>query len=459
MFPRHWLSLIFVLSLATPLYAKQGVVHTIDGRALQGDIDEDQPDGLSVAITARGATIVVERSNIDSIDYVDSSEDAFDNRLDKLAPADFKGRLDLANFELEHDQFEFARRAALSVQKVDPQNQDAALLLQMIQSQQILLAKQAANPGNSAHSPAPKPTSHQAPAIRVLTSDDINRLRQYELRSDDTVGVEFLHDVRRHYLTLPGADPDEFNAATPVGQAMSILRTADPDLAHNVRITNDPRAFSTFHLRIAPRLIAGCAASGCHSSEGYGGLYLYNDVKQAAWYTDFYILQSYSKKIEVSDLMGEGKAVRPMIDRIHPESSLLLQLGLPRNLSDFPHPDVRDWKPIFRNKSDPFYIETVDWIGNELKPFQPAEYGITFRIPHGPPSQTPAPPGNPSPEAPTNLPTLPPPTIPAPPPPVTISPPAIVSPPVIAPPTTAPIQTTAPPTTAPSTQLAPVNKG
>ena len=82
------------------------------------------------------------------------------------------------------------------------------------------------------------------------------------------------------------------------------------------------------------------------------------------------------------DIFGTGPITRPMIDRLHRQSSLLLQFGLPRSLATLPHPEVHDFKPMFSSEQDPSFIEMSNWIGsfNVIAP----DYGIHFNVPIGP---------------------------------------------------------------------------
>jgi hypothetical protein len=57
-----------------------------------------------------------------------------------------------------------------------------------------------------------------------------------------------------------------------------------------------------------------------------------------------------------------------MIDRTHPEESLLAQYCLPRDQAAPPHPDVGNFHPIYKNRFDPGYAEMLRWISLLLKP-------------------------------------------------------------------------------------------
>jgi len=82
----------------------------------------------------------------------------------------------------------------------------------------------------------------------------------------------------------------------------------------------------------------------------------------------------------VHDVFGDGKALRPLIDPIHPEESPLIQFCLPQNQSPNPHPSVKGFAPLFTGTADANYAAFVDWMGTMLKPIAP-DYGIQFQVP------------------------------------------------------------------------------
>src|SRR5580658_5385666 len=105
-----WVGVVLLVALSGILVAKPGVIKTTDGRSLDGDIDDS--GGASVNITTHGITISIQRPDIESITYNDGVEDEFNNRMAKLAPTDITGRLQLARWALDHQQYSLAQQAA-----------------------------------------------------------------------------------------------------------------------------------------------------------------------------------------------------------------------------------------------------------------------------------------------------------------------------------------------------------
>ena len=379
MIRRWWLGAFVIALLASGLLARQGVLTTKDGHVLSGDI-QDGPDGNSVNITLHGATLTVPRENVAAINYPDDAENDYHQRLSALDPDDITGRIDLCRFELSARQYDLAADAAKDAERLDPHNPEAVILLDTIQSQRNLDSKIALASSPSSSTPTAESAAPNPPAD-YLATDDVYVIRRVELRSDDVVRVQFFNDVRKRYLGSQGNAAD-FYAESDAQQAIDILKTGDPNLAKDVRPATDPRVLLEFRNQIQPRILAGCAAAGCHGGEGSGGFCLYFDAKETLpAYTNFYILQETGRKLEGGDTFGNGPVYRPMIDRVRPSSSLILQFGLPRSVAATPHPDVNGFKPMFRGTSDAAFLEVSRWISS-MTPMTP-DYGIKFDIPIG----------------------------------------------------------------------------
>lgn len=387
-----WLGIAAVCLLASGLLAKQGTLSTKDGRQITGDVQK-APDGKSYNVTLHGVTVTVAGDNIVSIVYPRDAADEFQQRLASLDPNDIKGRIDLSRWALTQREYDLAADAARDVQRIDPHDPDAAILLDTIASERALDTKlntQAnASTEPSPQAAAPAESASNAPAGKYLGMDDVQTIRRHELLPDEQARIDFNNNVRNRYLALTGADPAPFNSESPVQQALDIVQSGNEQLVRNVMVISEPTVMLEFRTRIQPRILAGCAAAGCHGGTGSGGFFLYPDAdKTLVAYTNFYILQETSRKLPGGDMFGDGPVTRPMIDRLHRASSLILQFGLPRSLAMMPHPDVPGLTPMFRDEQDPRYTEMSDWIGS-LNPIVP-DYRIKFEIPTGKPASPPA---------------------------------------------------------------------
>ncbi|MDP9174793.1 MAG: hypothetical protein M3O30_13150 [Planctomycetota bacterium] len=394
MMRQWWLGALVCFTLGSVLMARQGVIVTNDGRTLEGDIDDSGAATRPVTVTLHSVKTEIPRSSIVSIDYSATADQEFQGRLARLAPNDAAGRLALANWALEKQEYGLAKRAAEEAQKIEPHDPDVATTLETIKRQEVLNSEH--DTGVTLKAAPTQPASNQATSTtqrsaaitaRYLSDEDIQAIRRAELREDDDVRVQFYNDVRRRFMVGGGFPADQFFAMSSAAQAAPIIRSQDPKLIRDVKITSDPAALAEFRNRINLRLEIGCAAAGCHGGAKGGSFNLYPDARTtAAVYTNFYLLQAYKVKLDTNVGIGRGPAEYSMIDRLHPAASLLLQYGLPASEAITPHPLVKGWRPMFNGATDPFYAEVFSWIGSTLKPFD-MDYGINFQ-PAGAQSQT-----------------------------------------------------------------------
>ena len=218
--------------------------------------------------------------------------------------------------------------------------------------------------------------------------DDVYAIRRAEILPGENLRVDFTNNVRANYIATSGVEAAAFLRQAESDQALEMLQYGNPRLAPNIEILGDPQALQMFRAQIEPRFIAGCASSGCHAQSATGNFFLYPNADDVVHlYTNFYILQETSRKLAGGDAFGTGAVVRPMIDRLHPDMSLLLQYGLPRKQAALPHPKVQKWRPLFTGDSDQGYLQVRSWIAS-LRTIVP-DYGISFAVPGGQTSPAP----------------------------------------------------------------------
>jgi len=371
--------------------AKPGIVKTRDGKVIEGDVTEQDE---RVVINIRGIQTSVPRANVLSIDYPPAMEEQFKQRLAKLPRNDIKRRIDLAHWAFDNRRYDLARDALDDALRLDPNNLEATTFRNTVDEQRRLDRSSAATPAPRPP-PGPPPPGAQPPPQpgekmdrRLLSPSDINIIRQAEIRPDDNVRVRFDNDVKRRFIAMTNADPARFNNLKPADQAMEILHHGDPRMRDDVKILQDPATVTEFR-RLVPNVLTGCAATACHGGSAGGRFILYAPAdNDAAVYTDFYILEKYVKQGAGGGSIFGG-ADRRMIDRANPEQSMLLQYGLPQNMGQPPHPDVRGFRPAYVNKDNPQYRRVLTWIKGQ-SPMEPVYEGIKYDLPHAPGSEPPA---------------------------------------------------------------------
>ena len=376
MFRRWFIIATATCILSSSMCARPGEVITRDGSPpFTGDVSET-PDGKFVIIRKGSIETKLDKRNIEKIVYVQSFEDQWAERTAKLAPTDIAGRMELGRMAYEKQKYTHARDMFEQVMKIDPSHKEAANLLDLVTRQIELQRKSAANQNAPAAPARPATAAAADPASPViekkpLTADDINTIRQLELRKNDAFNVRFENDVLRKYLSSSNLEPATFNAMSPAEKALTIPDRGEPALHRNVRIVSDPVAMKEFR-QIQPLILTGCASSSCHGGPSGGNLVLFNPAaNEEAAYTNFYILQTYKR----------GNVA--MLDRGSPERSLLLEMGLPLEMAQTPHPTVPNFRAAFRNRQDPRYNRIADWLGKTLNVVQP-NYGIEYPLASNP---------------------------------------------------------------------------
>jgi hypothetical protein len=245
----------------------------------------------------------------------------------------------------------------------------------------------ATNPADgvgSANARAPRP---------LLNAEDIQKIRRAELRAgDNTVRIQISPETRKSFCDKTGEDPDRFRAMTPAQQAVEIMQKGDDVLRSRIRINSDPRPLAEFR-RMQNQILVGCASAACHGGHNADNLVLINPaVDDASTYTNFYLLERYSKRAASPNPSGifGGEAVRKLIQRGDGEHSLLVNYALPTSSAHLglTHPPVNgsDITPIYRSRQDPRFKAWIDWMNDSLAPTEP-DYKITD---YTPPSTAPA---------------------------------------------------------------------
>jgi hypothetical protein len=377
------------LCAATAL-AKPGVVKTTDGQTYSGEIDESNPESITVTSSSNIPT-AVPRNRIATIEYAEDFEKKFRDRLSKLPPKDVPGRLKLAREAYDNRQYVLARDVAEEARQIDPNNAEAADLVNSIQSQirlerqhqqQLQQQQAAAGAGGTGGADAGgEVTTTQPMAERLLKPDQINAIRQAELRPDDAgVRIRFERDVKRRFMDYTGRTPQEINQMSINDLVQEIIKKGTPEMRRDVIIQNDPPAMMEFRRNVQPFVLNNCATSGCHGTINPAKFSLITPGdSDAAMYTNFYTLQNYKKQVaNAADNVFSRGELR-MIDRQGPAQSLLLQNGLPGAIAEFDHPEVPGFRAPYRGLNDPRYQLVLRWIGESLVPVPP-DYGFT----HGP---------------------------------------------------------------------------
>ncbi len=380
---------VFLL-LAALLQAKPGVVTTRAGQAYEGDVTEE---GAAVTVKTRGVPIVIQRADVASIEYLGTLDEQYAQRVASLGANDVDGRVTIARWAFDDGRYDLARNALESALTIEPSHVDAIAMMESVRVQVRLerLKKEADARRAAATGPAtvpatvastmPTPPPSPIEPRNLLSADDINTIRQFELkRTDNHVRINFARDVKKRFTTAANMRPRDFNSLPQFEQLQRILREGTADMRRDVRIVSDPSSILEYRRNVQPLLLGSCATSGCHGAAGAGGLMLFAPAdSEAVTYTNFFIMQTWARRPERQPgPFGAGE--RRLIDRVEPSNSLLLNYGLPANIAEFDHPQVNGYRPIFRNRDDSGYRRIAEWIGSSLITVKP-DYGIDYTSP------------------------------------------------------------------------------
>lgn len=239
---------------------------------------------------------------------------------------------------------------------------------------------------DGADEPKPKEDSKVgSPGLRKLTNEEISRLRFLELRGmrfgpndrPDRVIVKISSDVVEDFLTDMEGHPNyrgeqtrrEFHKLTPPQKLHHLAYWKGAKYADRVQILSDPEVFVSFKKNVLPTVIRGCGQAVCHSATNPDqriSFRLYNDPKRSPSTT-------YANFVMLNDVR-DGTA--RLIDRAHPENSLLLTCMLPAKdvIADLRHPGGIELTPVFRTTKSIGYRRILKWITMLKHPAE--EYGV-----------------------------------------------------------------------------------
>ena len=368
-------------------FGRQGMVKTKDGRTLEGDITDLGADG--VTIKTKVGTITLNQADVAGIQYAGSVKELYEQRVAALPKeASAKAHVDLARWLYESKEYQLAQNELDKALAIEPTNTDALLLKQTVDRSMLWeMTRVQRTPGQPPAAGAPAAGANSRDR-NLLTADQINIIRQQELRDTDRLRVRLDRNVSRQFAeTQANVGVAEFARLPDQEKAMMILSRGTPEMRADVKILSDPQALAEFKARVQPVILQSCATANCHGGANSGSFRLYAPAdNDAVTYTNFYILTQYAMK-------ADGRKV---INRTMPKDSLILEYGLPREAADTDHPETAGWNPAFRGMSDPKYLAIGNWLRNSLTPLEP-QYGdlIKYTLP----GRSPAPQPQAAPEA------------------------------------------------------------
>lgn len=208
-----------------------------------------------------------------------------------------------------------------------------------------------------------RPTLPSAPPFPLISEDDVNIIRVYEVDLDDPPKLSIERSVMESFIEQYGSDPampstqagrEALLSSAPVEQLRMLFTLKARDHYPGVRVLTEPDALTRFRDDVYRGWLArGCATSRCHGGASAGRLWIPRAASPDArtYLTTFLILDRF----RTTDGM-------PLINYDQPEMSPLLQAGLPKRAAVYPHPEVDGWRSVFRGTSSGSFRASSDWI-------------------------------------------------------------------------------------------------
>ncbi|MCC7192535.1 MAG: hypothetical protein IT444_07100 [Phycisphaeraceae bacterium] len=362
------LATLLLISLAGELFARRAVVYRKDGNPLEGEVIKDDAGGVTIMIA--GIETPIPRDQIDRVEYKASVAEQYQQRRKAIADDNVIDRLALADWLVEQQAYELAKSELADLPKHSPnedQKRKINLLNRYIDEQLKLAANSSAAAAGtvSAGKSASRPSGQKEEDSKLLNDDQVNWIRIMEVdevreKPPVTIPREVIDQFLRDYSDVDGVprgreDQVKFRNLKGWQQLHVIFEADAKPLYDKIKIEKDPQLIQDFRKDVyKPYVMTYCGAPTCHGSDKTGEMFLFRKRMDdtATLYTNYYILHSWN------DDRGY------VLDFFKPESSYLLQYGLPQDAAAYRHPEVPGWKPAFRNRDDARYRTVYNWINS-----------------------------------------------------------------------------------------------
>lgn len=353
-----------------------------DGRRVTGLLVDRTPDRVRIRIG--GIETDFPGALVDRVQVLAPVLERYRSMREAIDPGDVEQILRLAEWLRTRERFDLALVEIERALAVSPTHAEARRMKALVEGQVELLERARARREQPPESSDPPASPGEPDPFPLLDAAQINLIKVFEVDLKSPPNLLIERDTITRLLTQYAGDPlipataegrDQMYRMSPVKVLEVMFRLQARDLYDQVRVVGQPKAMELFRDNVHRAwLINGCATSRCHGGEEAGRLYLHNKRinSDPTLYTNFLILDRYR--------LPSGT---PLINHDAPERSPLLQSGLPRRDSLYPHPEVPGalghgdlWRPMFRSTDDRRYQQAVEWIRSlyRPRPEYPVEY-------------------------------------------------------------------------------------
>lgn len=365
-------SLALVLCVGSAAQAKTAIVYTDDRpEPYRGEFVSESADQFIIR-SRSGINISIPRDKIRKIEWELTLTEQYQQKRRAVANDDYAARYKLARWAYDQKSAEgdgLAKAELESIMLSQPDNEPAKILHGLVVAQIEQRKAEQANAQKNKNTPKPnKPENGEKPEkpgkIVTLDREQVNALKVYVLDVDAkpaprlSISPKVLEEFYDKYRASPAlADyegrtgKNRFKTLKGHEQLMVMFDAQARDFYGKVIVRSEPAPLRDYRTKWQRVLVLGNLR---HFPEQTKGIYLLTDQRKAGTeayaYTNLLMLHQATH--------GEQK----FIDPDNPIQSLLVQWALPRDEADFPAPESKRWKPIFRGKDDPRVGEFVDWV-------------------------------------------------------------------------------------------------
>lgn len=390
-----WWSVLALSLVLAPAMAELAKLHLKNGTVMRGEVELSESEAL---VRNVAGVVRCPRAEVDRIEWLSDAQTVqghYMRRFWALQPDDVGGHFELAQWLVERRFFDQGRKQCTYVLELDPNHEQARLLLEKIAQQSPTTQdappfdQDVGEPGE----PTSAPATGSGPEPPPLLSDrDILRLKLSELRLDgppERLNLRFLRSrserdlvdiVRQEMRQAPDYDPDwdqTLEKGRPYEKLPVILKATGLKYADRIELRSHPEVFMTYRRRVLPMVQRGCVRAGCHGGPD-ARAFRFPEGAQAS---DGFVYTSFALLDEMQTAGG------PMIDRALPEESALIRYLLPAEEGQPSHPPVEQGRvlPVLRSTRDPRYQTLVQWISSLRSPHPDYELEYVFpEWPEGP---------------------------------------------------------------------------
>lgn len=362
------------------------VLVLFDGRVFTGQLVERTPERYVLSIAGINTTFAadqVERATLKA-----SVTERYTQWRGTLADSDAEGLLALADWLERAGRPDLALTEMEALASRQPDNPAVRRRAQMLRS---LIELERSKPGVGQPVPGAGPgtgagagDSAEEPGpdgVPLLTREQANLMKVFELDLARPPRVIVPREVVERAIAKYAQSPevptsregrDALLRRPPLEQLDLLFRLRAREFYPEVEVLGLPEPLKRF--RDGPHreyVINSCATSGCHGGETGGRLRLSRTRpnSEVTVLTNFYILSQF----QVNGPDGKGPV--PLLDWKSPDRSPLMQMGLPRSESIFPHPPVVRsasgldvWRPALLSREDRRAKEIAGWLESMVKP-------------------------------------------------------------------------------------------